>query len=763
MQMLKPMVLGALAMCAGCATKEMKSTPFYTGNQVTYTGRVENRVNLWPAAYYREPVGSVAWPLLSFSNDHFALRPIYSQYKQDGMSGKYDEFNVLWPIAQFDTKHDDYRIFPFCWGSDYFVIFPEFWWNRNTVALLPFMAEHDLSFWTLFPLAWYDKDNYFVLFPEFWWTKEQVALLPFWARRDGTSATFFPFYWWRDEEKMKINSLLPLWWYSDEVAHRKDGKDRHHRTFSSLAGLTGVRYRDDEYQDSWFFPLYYHGRDELVTPLYGKAHDTEWLLPFYIRDQHSFASLFYTEERGENGKTTWCVPPLLSGGSYSEDVAKTKVFLGLGGYERTKDGSSKSWTFPLFYKDDNLFLTALFGTTKTADWVVPLYYRDRDTFLTMLFGKTATADWLLPLYYRNEDVFVTTLFGKTKNADWLIPFYYHDQDGFVTPLGGGTKDSHWILPLYAKKGGDFISLPYGHTGWGTAQTNTWWCTPLVGTRSGQKEGGWLFPLFDRSAIRSEFGDYSDFVKLAKRDTLPAEIVFKPETIKRRELKKFPNGRGGTTNAWVEVEKKVLSSPDRYADDDTSLLVLSRHHRNGSARMSWDHRQYNVRAERESGNALFFKYSRHTSASFDPQTRKRVSSGTHRNWGLLLKLLARGESATNTNDGSRRWELGLLTVLFNGRNQSYKDGKSKGMANVLGLLYHSEWDKDGSEESSVLWRVWHREKQHGHVSVDMFPGFTYDSKSDGYHKTSFLWRLFRYENEPGKGKSFDLFFLPLMRP
>ena len=86
-----------LALCAGCATKEMSSTPFYTGHEVKYTGRVEDRVNLWPAAYYRAPVGSIAWPLISFSNDHFAIRPLYSQYK--------DEYNVLWPIAQFDTRH----------------------------------------------------------------------------------------------------------------------------------------------------------------------------------------------------------------------------------------------------------------------------------------------------------------------------------------------------------------------------------------------------------------------------------------------------------------------------------------------------------------------------------------------------------------------------------------------------------------------------------------------------------------------------------
>ena len=122
----------ALLLLAGCATKEMKSTPFYEGNDVVYTGKPEDRVNVWPVAYWREPVGSVLWPITSFSNDHFALRPIYSQYKQDGKDGSFDEFNFLWPFCQADTKNDDYFVFPFFWGKDsnqhpYQALFPIYW------------------------------------------------------------------------------------------------------------------------------------------------------------------------------------------------------------------------------------------------------------------------------------------------------------------------------------------------------------------------------------------------------------------------------------------------------------------------------------------------------------------------------------------------------------------------------------------------------------------------------------------------------------
>ncbi|MBR6588541.1 MAG: hypothetical protein IKK82_14120, partial [Kiritimatiellae bacterium] len=59
-------------MFAGCKTKLMKSTPFYEGDDCVYSGNPEDRVNLWPVAYWREPVGSVLWPIASFTDEHFA-------------------------------------------------------------------------------------------------------------------------------------------------------------------------------------------------------------------------------------------------------------------------------------------------------------------------------------------------------------------------------------------------------------------------------------------------------------------------------------------------------------------------------------------------------------------------------------------------------------------------------------------------------------------------------------------------------------------
>ena len=94
MVMKKIMIVSALALLAGCATKEMKSTPFYEGDDVTYTGRPEDRVNLWPVVYWREPFGSVLWPLVSFGEGYFAMFPFWSHERDDEFEQKKNLFGI---------------------------------------------------------------------------------------------------------------------------------------------------------------------------------------------------------------------------------------------------------------------------------------------------------------------------------------------------------------------------------------------------------------------------------------------------------------------------------------------------------------------------------------------------------------------------------------------------------------------------------------------------------------------------------------------
>ncbi|MGO9587083.1 MAG: hypothetical protein ACLP2Y_12880 [Limisphaerales bacterium] len=116
--------LTGLLFATGCSTTAMKGTPFYTGEYSRRQGAVEDRVNVWPAFYYREPALSVLWPLFEMTDDHVAVRPLFSVY---GLDQTNHQYNVLWPLTELDRRTDDNWTFPVFWGDSYFVLFPLYW------------------------------------------------------------------------------------------------------------------------------------------------------------------------------------------------------------------------------------------------------------------------------------------------------------------------------------------------------------------------------------------------------------------------------------------------------------------------------------------------------------------------------------------------------------------------------------------------------------------------------------------------------------
>ena len=379
----KPMLIVLLSLAAaGCATSSMKSTPFYTGSERVYTGRVEDRVNLWPFAYYREPALSVLWPLFSQTDDHLAVRPIYSQYRQGGKDSGYDEFNFLWPLCQFDTKHDEHRIFPLFWGDDYFDVFPLVWNHRDSHCL--------------FPLVWWREDEYLDVFPLFWKSKSMLALLPLFYTdqsetyvfpsfyRNKDVVAFFPFYE-RDTSGGELTE-----WFGPAGHHR--GKESSH----------------------WFLPFYYCGESSLWTPLYGHTAESNWLFPLWYKDERKFISPFWGWSRSGHFDN-YVVPPLLSWMESSErGEKKMRFLLGLGGVNTKKDGDVDcSWVIPLYYNDERSFISLPFAHVK-----------DDYTWVTPLFGVThqgyKKGAWLWPFYGWTNDAHMEAAEAQM-NADRLDP------------------------------------------------------------------------------------------------------------------------------------------------------------------------------------------------------------------------------------------------------------------------------------------------------------------------------------------------------
>ena len=819
-------VLGVMLL-GGCKLQESSSSPFYEGNEVKFTGAVEDRVNLWPVAYYREPVGSLAWPLISWGDDHLALRPFYSQYKQSG-SGDYDEFNFFWPISQFDTKHRDYRVFPLFWGESYsdkpyFCLFPALWWNRAFAGVFPIFWDNDD-----------DDDGGFCVFPLCW---------AGWEKSGDLWNTIWPLYYYESRERSSWSEEKSKFWAFCGLAgfNRRAGKFTNHRCLpfyfcddGDFYSLPYSRYTDDgriksrilcglagcdsnadgDYQSSWLLPFYAHDKanDEFLTPLFGKTKDANWLIPFYYHDEHLTLTplfgktveanwtlpLYYKDKEkfltligGKSGDADWVVPfywrdkrtfaslpywrqlgsdveidrafslPLLSGYDRDHKTGDRLLYLlmGLGGHVWNDATGDASWVFPLFYSDRESFYTLLYGHNPRRTWLFPVYFDGEErTYITPLYGRNKRdgSDWLIPLYYRDKESFITPLYGKSGDADWLFPLYCRDESQFNSPvysywddakkgtrgffslpllsganwetnsctktwfslagLVGGTSDasgahgSNWALPLFSREDGQsFYSIPYGWSGGGSAYTNTYFAAGLAGLKSGKKEGGWMFPLFNykKDADFDEKESWLDEAKL-------------PESVNVWTMIE-------TNKVW-NFEKKAheeVVGPKQHADyvsasdTKTHLLVFDNDKSVYGCAPCGVTNRYEMTERHKLGNKLVFNHESNRKVCFDTATREKISD-------------------------SEEGDTSLLMLLYNGEHRS---------DTAKGTSYTSH---------KVLWKLWDWEEEDGDVALDVFPGFTYDSKTNGYSKTSFLWRFFRYENDPEEGKKFDLLFIPVWR-
>ena len=372
-------VLAALAIATGCKTKEMKTTPFYEGDESAYTGRVEDRVNLWPIAYWREPACSIAWPVVSFSDDHFALRPLYSQYRQGGRGTPYDEYNFVWPLGQADFGSGDYTAFPFFWGEGYFALFPEVFLADGLAVVLPFMMNSS------------NMGSSGAVLPVLWWAHEP----------DERAFTLFPLYsysWAPGSMRLwgacgLFGNLIPD---SGEYAHwllpfyfaNRDGVFSipwsRTDTFDGdvvdlyMCGLGGRTTAGGKYSSSWAFPIYYHETDSLLTPFFGWGEGSDWIMPLYYRDVDSFFTLPYASwDDSCDGTSGFLALPLFTWATWSTNSCRSS-WCTLGGLVGARSDATgerrRSWAFPLYDSNAGKSFSSLLygwsggGTSCTNTW-----------------------------------------------------------------------------------------------------------------------------------------------------------------------------------------------------------------------------------------------------------------------------------------------------------------------------------------------------------------------------------------------------------
>lgn len=519
--------LGVLAaLLSGCADIGMKGTPFYTGEYARRQGPVEDRVNLWPLVYYRKPALSVLWPFVELTDEHFAVRPLMSVY---GLDQERHQYNVLWPLSQFDRQSADNRIFPFFWGDDYRVGFPLYWHFGHPLGE---KGGYD----GLIPLWSYRKDasGYSAFFPwplihwqdyggEKGWHVWPLAG-SYESRASKYKFLLWPLMHYSFDGTTELNMVLPLWLYSRD----QGGSLFISLPWSSASRNTGefwqlvppVFYRSGGPEGSFVLSLLYSGGSKT-------ADNSSWklLLPlFYNRtspDSRFFATLLGGFSRDDDG-LGWLALPALSGGTKSADHKEVWLVGPLAHGRWDKDSSSQH-VLPLFYRSssptDHLFVSLPWSSRNGTDgksWqlIPPLYFHradpDGEFMATPVFAHGASADrrqsWntVIPLYYSSRDndqrVFATLAGGYRTDAHgehWLVypllSWGSHEGDAgsfwAVAPLihaaWSNDRVSHQVLPLYYWNADNstFASLPYAR--WhGDGDRTTTLVPPLLSWMNG---------------------------------------------------------------------------------------------------------------------------------------------------------------------------------------------------------------------------------------------------------------------------------------
>jgi len=855
----------------GCSTTAMKGTPFYTGEYNRRQGPVEQRVNVWPVFYYREPALSVLWPIFELTDDHIAVRPLFSMYGLDQTNRQY---NFLWPLAEFDRRTDDNWTFPVFWSDSYFVFFPLYWhygqpWGNEggTDSLFPLWIlsrkENDrFNLWSpwpivwvwsrqqgntdgsmVFPLYWHQSNDrasefYSLLWlarskenGDFWrclpplyyqsagkdssmfitplWaqgrssTADWQALFPLWVSRHDNSGGYGVFapaplvYLWSNGSGSNRGSMvLPLYCQSREGEHSR---------FFSLLWSSGS---DSDGYWRFLFPLYFASSNSVgattLTPLWaqGRSGASDWqaLAPLWIRSGD-----------GTNRSSLFCPWPLAHFWSArgGEDRGSS-VFPLYWYWHRNDESQFISWLWfshadpngdrwrllpPLFYQEtgkaSSTLITPLWaqGHTETNDWraAIPLCYWDRrqHVLLSPLWARwpsgeseTWLAPWLLSWNTRSPERNDLTLLGGFARASWgenpgpsyVFPLYYRDpaEGTLLSPLwlrwqneDTGTAVVPWLLSWKtrnpersdlwmagglaraswgAKSGGDYVLPLYYHDsarlltplfGWDTNADFLYLATPLAGVRTDDHAGSWIFPLYIHSRDRmtglvndnylllgghqkKQRESYSWFVPLFYYQNLlpPASV---PET------NNFARDSG--TRFWCLPICWYRS--DSFIRPSTQAIPKTAEPAPSPALAT------------NQGSAFA------TTTTNAPLVRDyTLSHGAFPLW--------RYTSRTTPAEATSRRDASVLLWLY---DYKHEVNPLPGVGPVATNDY---------TRSRVLWRLWHYERLNGDVSVDVFPSFTYDRKTDGFKKISFLWRGFRYERAPDGHRKLDILFVPVKR-
>lgn len=586
------------------------------------------------------------------------------------------------------------------------VIAPLFRFGEGEQRFLwPLGAYRNSSDWRFFPIM--KERNGFGIFPELWIWDDEFAVLPLYCRYDLSEGILFPIVWWNTRRSHQWNSIFPLYYYG--------WNGEEDMTFWAGFGLGGYAKRNGRMRAHWLLPFYcvWDNGDFFSIP-YSRSRNCEGIDEAYL-----FGLAGRTIATDEVATAHWAFP------LYGKNE---KGFYSLP-YIEEWYGDRTEWFSPLTFsggsyssdESESAVLLGILGHKRIQDksriWLFPICYSASNE-------KGITASAIFPLYYWDDrGTFVTALYGHNKESQWCFPIWYRDEKKtLITPLAGWRDDGSWLFPLYAHSGDQFFSLAYMR--------------------------------------------HHDTKLRAMCTTLPFLLS---------EYKRFDDGRGKLIAMLIyghESDKKGEASLDylfpfyRWDRDGFHSLVYG--HENGGSSYYLTPIVGTYGGKR-CGGWLFPLFNYRADDDYDEVAKLMDLEELPESASVSDVITSVNGSFLVVSDFDR-----TLRVVSDESAAQYKFVETRKRGNRL--LYNRDSTRtvvfnavsgckisdDTRSDSSFLWRVWHRTERNGEITIDAFPGYTYDKKANGYEKTSFLWRFYRNEYDPQKGREIDILFIPVCR-
>ena len=337
-------------------------------------------------------------------------------------------------------------------------------------------------------------------------------------------------------------------------------------------------------------------------------------------------------------------------------------------------------------------------------------------------GQSGTNDWraIIPLAYWDDDKVLSPLWAhwekkerETYLAPWALSWATRRPERTDLGLAGALAHASWgeepgshhVFPLYYRDAtNETLLTPI--CGWSGGGDYFYPFTPLAGVRTDEQSGSWVFPIYSHSREKTS-GELSDHFLLFggySKTKWRTHTYFYPL---------FSRNDYGPLDSTLEPGRRY----DHYGSDFWCLPFC------------WYKNECRVNVAARPGTT----------------EEKEVRAYTRKHGAFPF------------------WSYAAQSTPV--------QGKESVKSSLLLLLYDYKHDIGGSSQAKpvgtndytrarVCWRLWHYERLNGDVSVDVFPAFTYDRKTDGFKKTSFLWRFFRYERDTEGAKKLDVLFVPL---